>query len=336
MRRILILALVLGLAVFGLIYAEISLPEVTEAFSKAGWGIALVFLARIVVTFLLAVAWHWLFPKETRPALHICVKIRIVRDAINALLPVAQVGGDVVGARLVSLRSHAPAMAAASVVTDVFLQIVTQFVFTLVALALLIRHGGGDLIATNVMGGMMVVAPALLALFLIQRRDFGAILLSVLKRLAGDRALGATDAFYAALAVVQARRGALTASGVVHLLAWILGSLEVWFAFQFMGYPIGIAEALMIEALGHAIRGAAFAIPGAIGVQEAGLVILSGIFGIPPEPALAMSLIKRVADLAIGLPGLLLWHQMETGAVVQSGKPDETLLPIPQKDTHLQ
>jgi uncharacterized membrane protein YbhN (UPF0104 family) len=54
----------------------------------------------------------------------------------------------------------------------------------------------------------------------------------------------------------------------------------------------------------QAVRGAAFAIPSALGAQEAGLILLCGIFGIPPDQALALSLVKRAADLVLGVPGL--------------------------------
>ena len=67
----------------------------------------------------------------------------------------------------------------------------------------------------------------------------------------------------------------------------------------------------MIESLIDAVRGAAFAVPGALGAQEGGLIVLCALFGIPPDQALALSLVKRVADLALGLPGLLAWQIAE-------------------------
>jgi putative membrane protein len=332
LKRIAILVFVLALLAAGVIYSEISLRDVAEALRKAGWGIVLVLLARMLVTLMLAIAWIWLIPKDMQPSVRDCVTVRIVRDAINSLLPVAQVGGDFVGARLLGLRRVAPAVAAASVVTDVFLQVATQFLFTLLALGLLMYLGGGGGIVANVAGGLSIAAPALVAFLFVQRRGFGDITLKVLKKLAGERALGvtsATDAFYSALVTVQARKGAITASSVMHFLAWGLGSLEVWLALHFIGHPVSIAEAVVIEGLGQAVRGVAFAVPGAIGVQEGGFVILSGVFGVPPEPALAMALIKRAADLAIGLPGLFLWHQMEARMSVPSSKAqiDAALLP---------
>ena len=56
----------------------------------------------------------------------------------------------------------------------------------------------------------------------------------------------------------------------------------------------------------------AFVVPGAVGVQEGGLIVLCALFGVPANAALALSLIKRAADLAVGIPGLIGWHALET------------------------
>jgi uncharacterized membrane protein YbhN (UPF0104 family) len=83
-----------------------------------------------------------------------------------------------------------------------------------------------------------------------------------------------------------------------------------------MGHPVGIGEALVIESLLHAVRGAAFAVPGALGAQEGALVLLCAAFGIPPEQAIALSLVKRAADLVLGVPGLIGWQMLEWGRLV--------------------
>ena len=73
-----------------------------------------------------------------------------------------------------------------------------------------------------------------------------------------------------------------------------------------------------------AVRGAAFAVPGALGAQEGGLIVLCALFGIPPDQALALSLVKRAADVALGLPGLLVWQVAEgrrLRIVGRTGKP---------------
>jgi hypothetical protein len=43
--------------------------------------------------------------------------------------------------------------------------------------------------------------------------------------------------------------------------------------------------------------------------------MLGAIFGLPPEMALALSLLKRGRDLAIGIPALLAWQTLEGGAL---------------------
>ncbi|MGB8526972.1 MAG: TIGR00374 family protein, partial [Rhodoplanes sp.] len=94
--------------------------------------------------------------------------------------------------------------------------------------------------------------------------------------------------------------------------------------FAFMGRPVGWAEALVIESLIDAVRGAAFAVPGALGAQEGGLIVLCALFGIPPNEALALSLVKRAADVALGLPGLLVWQVAEgrrLRIIDRAGKP---------------
>jgi hypothetical protein len=88
------------------------------------------------------------------------------------------------------------------------------------------------------------------------------------------------------------------------MIGWLVGVLEVYIALGWMGHPVTIGEALVIESLVQAVRGAAFVIPSALGAQEGGLILLCGIFAIPPDQALAMSLIKRAADLVVGVPGL--------------------------------
>ena len=98
---------------------------------------------------------------------------------------------------------------------------------------------------------------------------------------------------------------------VWHLAGWFVGAIEVWVVLKFMGYQVDFGDAVIIESLMHAVRGAAFAVPGALGAQEGGLIVLCAIFGVPPEAALALSLVKRIPDLVIGVPGLVAWQTME-------------------------
>jgi len=101
-----------------------------------------------------------------------------------------------------------------------------------------------------------------------------------------------------------------------HLAAWVVGTGEVWLALRFLGHPVDLSTALLVESLGQAMRAAAFAIPGALGVQEGGYVLLGQMLGIDPDTALALSLSKRVRELSLGIPGLVAWQIEEANALL--------------------
>jgi hypothetical protein len=100
----------------------------------------------------------------------------------------------------------------------------------------------------------------------------------------------------------------------IHLIAWFYGALEAWVTFRLMGIRITGVEALVIDSLGTSLRTLGFMVPAAAGVQEAGYVLVSLLFGITPAQAIAFSLARRARDLAIGLPGLGLWQYLEAKA----------------------
>ena len=85
----------------------------------------------------------------------------------------------------------------------------------------------------------------------------------------------------------------------------------MWLALHFLGRPVGITTALLIESLGQVVRSSAFAVPGALGVQEAGYLLLGRTVDLGPETSLALSLVQRMRDLILGLPGLLAWWLVE-------------------------
>jgi uncharacterized membrane protein YbhN (UPF0104 family) len=92
---------------------------------------------------------------------------------------------------------------------------------------------------------------------------------------------------------IYRRNSAVTASFLLSLVGWIVGTGEVYLITLFLGAPVSWRDALLLESLGQAIRGAAFAIPGALGVQEGGYLLLAPLAGLSPDVGLALSLAKR-------------------------------------------
>lgn len=287
---------------------------VAHAVVSAGWATLLVVLARIVAVSGAGVGWWLLFPKDLRPSVRLCVLLRLVREAANALLPLAQIGGDFIGARCLALKGTRGTVAAASVVVDVLMQAATQLVFAIVGLVLLIAMGGNELLAWPIAIGIAIAIPALGGFFLVQGEGGQRVVKRLLALVAGERDLkifGTIADLFTRLATFYGNRRGLIRSAIWHAGVWFVGALEVWIVLRFMGYPVSYEQAVIIESLMHAVRGAAFAVPGALGAQEGSLIVLCGIFGVPPEAAIALSLVKRIPDLVIGVPGLMVWQAME-------------------------
>jgi uncharacterized membrane protein YbhN (UPF0104 family) len=113
------------------------------------------------------------------------------------------------------------------------------------------------------------------------------------------------------VAALYHRRAAVAGAVAIHTATWLLSAGELWLTLRFMNQPVSLAAAIIIDSLLNGLRTFAFAIPGALGVQEAGYVALGGLFALSPESALALSLIRRGRDLAYGIPGVLLWQAVE-------------------------
>jgi len=290
------------------------LDDVGNALASVGWGVLGVVLTRAATVSIAGAGWWLLFPVGRPLRLCTAVLLRSIREAINALLPLTQVGGDIIGARLLTFWAVPGSLGAATIIVDVLLQALTLFLFVALGIMTLIELGTDTTLAEAAATSLAVAAPTLGVFYLAQRRGGHRILHFMLSRLKADsnwRLLGTVDAVYQNLSVVYARRSGLAASGVVHMIGWLIGVAEVLIVLRCIGLPVTLGEALIIESLVQAVRGASFAVPGALGAQEAGLILLCGIFQIPPDQALALSFVKRAADLVIGVPGLVALQILE-------------------------
>jgi putative membrane protein len=310
-----------GIAVFiGLIMWS-GLGEISSAVLSVGWGMLFIVLIRVATVSVAGAGWWVLFPTRRRLSLGSAIFFRFVREAVNTLLPLTQVGGDIVGARLLTFWAVPGPLAVASVIIDVLMQAATLFLFAAVGLVVLVALGADQTPTWIAATGLGLAIPMLGGFYLAQRGAGRRLLYLVLSRLKFDgtwMVLGTVDAVYQSLATIYARRSNIAASGLVHMLGWLIGVAEVWIVLACMGHPVNVGDALVIESLVQAVRGGAFVIPSAVGAQEVGLILLCGLFGIPADQALALSLIKRAADIVVGLPGLVALQIVESGRLAAS------------------
>jgi glycosyltransferase 2 family protein len=315
LRSLAVGALVAGLALTVGLVVYFGAEAVAGALRAAGLvGLLAISLLHLVATTLMGIAWWLLVPRTgaTRPWLFLWG--RLMRDSGSEILPLSQVGGYVLGARALVLRGVSGAVAAASTLVDVTLELCAQLAFTAVGIGLLISLRPNTTLAEPLLFGLGFAVVLVAAFVVVQRR--GAHFFERLTaRLAGrwlTTIAARAETVQATIHEIHRRRSSLWACFFLHLLAWIWTSGEAWVVLRLMGAPLGIGAVLAIESLLYAVRSAAFVVPNALGVQEGAYIMLGAIFGLPPEMALGLSLLKRGRDLVLGVPALLAWQVFES------------------------
>ena len=308
------ISMLAGVALATVLVVHQGAGDVLGMLATLGWGFAPVVLVHVVQMLCSAFGWRSLIdPLWPRP-LPILLAIRWVREGTNGLLPVAHIGGEIIGARMLSFRGVRRDVAGASVVVDVTVEVVTQFLFTLVGLTLLLlgdrgRDGTASLVAAVLAAGLAVAG-----FVIAQRIGLFRLIEHVLDRVMGKArwlSVEGIKGLHDAIQAVHRRPRALAESAAWHFLEWLLGMVEVWLALHFMGVEIGLRQALILESLGQAAHSAGFVVPGAIGIQEGGLMLFGTMLGVAPEAALALSLTKRLRELLLGVPAIAAWQLVE-------------------------
>ncbi len=310
MKRLAVLLLAAGVALVVVLIAGAEGGDILRAFASLGlagfFGVLLLHGGMIA---LMGLSWSALADRPRVPYL----AARLLRDSAAEVLPLSQIGGFVLGARALVLSGISASVAAATTVVDVTAELAAQLAYTVLGVSLLAWLRPGSALTTPALAALGAMA-VLAALFTAAQRGGGVWIDRALERVAramlGPRESGGAG-LGAALRQVHAHPGRLAAAFGLHLLCWVLVGCETWIILRLIAAPVGLAAALVIDSLISGLRSMAFMVPQALGVQEGGYIMLGTLFGLAPEAALALSLVRRARDVAIGIPALLAWQVVE-------------------------
>jgi len=320
----LIIAAFLGCLLAVYLIIDSGAAQVAHAMLVIGWWLIPITLFHIVPLVFSALSWRELLPASSRPGAITVIWIRWIRESINSLLPVASIGGDIASVRLAHLQGVPGAQAAASMVVDTTVGAATQLIFVLSGVGLLLMRSTERsvlLLAGTVLIGTGVFFVAITAFVLLQHRGLFDGFAKLARRLLGEKWLSAYAESASAIddAVVATYRDGSTMlrANLLRLIGWAAGAGEIWLVMQSLGQPLSVVDALILESLSSGVRAAAFMLPGALGALEGSFVLFGALFGLPADTALAISLSKRVRELALGVPGLFVWHWIEGHYLLQ-------------------
>lgn len=280
----------------------------------AGAGLVLAASCHVVSMVLNARAWQVLMPPDTRPSLAVMTLAVWVRESVNGLLPVARIGGEIVSFRVLVRARLAPPLAAAGLMVDMALSVLSQMAFALVGVILLLRAGSNTGLTLQVAWGLLILVPFVAIFIVVQRGGIFGALAKIFDRLfAGRLSALIPDSHEADRAVnaLYARRGAIVSCFLWQCAGWVAGAIQIWAAAHFLGYRLSVADAIAIEALIQAVSSVAFVIPGALGVQEGAFILAGAAVGLDTPASLALAASRRTRDLVIFFPGLAAWSLLE-------------------------
>lgn len=311
-----------GVALFTALLIREGAPQVGKAIATAGWAILAVVAYHFLVPVLLdTLAWWVLFPRAERPRLGRVYWMRWIGESVTTLVPSAAVGGDIVRARLAAISGTPIATAAGTVLVDLTLGVFTQAAFTILGIVLLVNATGSKDFVRPTLIGTVVGVVAVCGFYFVQRAGMFRFLARMIAKIANSpewhSLVQSGETLDATVRTLYARRSAVLACCGWTILSLILNSGEIYIALWALNLHPTIVNAIILQSMALTIRSAAFAVPGGIGVQEGGYVVVACLLGLATdtfkcgEIGFALSAISRVRELAFGVPGLVAWQFIE-------------------------
>jgi uncharacterized protein (TIRG00374 family) len=313
LRYALWLALPLTLA---WVLRDVSLDALVQSLQALSVG-ELLLLAAVNVLVVLAFSGRWWALLRARgqriPYLRLSA-YRLAAFAVSYFTPGTHFGGEPLQVHLVNRRHSLPVpIAAASVILDKTIEMIANFAFLAVGLAVVVRLGlqpVGSGVVLRAASLLLLVAPALYLVAAWRGKRPGTWLAArVGLRPEGTGwkaalARGLEESEREVATAAQQAPWGIVAGGAFSLLSWGLLLLEWAMALHFMEIALSGAE---VVAVVTAARLALFVpLPGAAGALEASLLFALTELGASPAQALGVALIIRVRDLAFGALGLWL------------------------------
>ena len=275
-------------------------PAIAASIARVGWRLAIVIVVPTVFVALFDVlGWRYAFTRDRVPLVTL-FWTRLAGEAVNLTTPTAALGGEAVKTWL--LRDHVSlAESVPSVIVAKTTITIAQGLLLLLGVVLAWTSLAADSRLLIAMQWLLALELVALSIFVLaQTRGlaaFGGRLLGRfgVRRFAGHEGLGRVDRTLADFYLRQP--GRLTLSIACHFAAWLLGALETWIILRFLGTPVSLVTATVIEAFGTGIRFATFMIPGSLGALEGGYAATFAALGLGGTMGVSFSLVRRIREI---------------------------------------
>ena len=331
-----LILLIAGLLTLILLVWNIGPERIYETASQLGpTGLCVLLIPSTIMYIVDAYGWKvTLGPSAKNIPFWRVLAIRTAGEAVNLTTPTAYVGGEPLKAYLLT-KHHVPMVEGlASVVIAKTTMTIAEVVFILMGIALAFWRVGADgssgQTITAGLGSVGVLVLVTTALVFVQQQGLFTWLLEFLRKIGlkvhyleiREKKLRSLDRtildFY--------RDNRLTFSSSIGLffVGWMAEALEAYVIIYFLGGPAMALFAISISALSAFIKSGTFFIPGSLGAQDGGNMLVLKAFGYSDVTGITFALIRRVRELVwIGMGLLCLALVGGKAAVIRERRADD-------------
>ena len=325
--------LFVGLLTLILIVWHIGPGQIYDAAAQLGPVALLVLLIPSVIMYVIE-AYGWkvtLGPSAKAIPFWRVLAIRTAGEVVNMTTPTAYVGGEPLKAYLLKKHNVPMVEGLASVIIAKTTMTIAEVLFILLGIALAFWTVGADSSSGQTVAAALLSVGLLLfgtaAFVFVQRRGLFTWILEFLRKIglkiayleAREEKLRSLDRTI--LDFYRHKRPAFYSSIGLFFLGWMAEALEVYVIIYYLGGPAMALSAISIGALAVLIKGGTFFIPGSLGAQDGGNVLLLSAFGYSDVTGITFALLRRFRELVwIGLGLLCLALVGGRAAAIQEGR----------------
>jgi glycosyltransferase 2 family protein len=293
-----------GLLLFIVLLWRIGANAVGQQLLRAGWALPLVFVPYALTIACETSAWWCAFPRGESVRVLDLVRLTVAAKAVQLLTPSIVQAGEFLKVHLLRATGVRMDLGPASVVIAKTTMTIGELLFIGLGLTFVFGYTAVDHgMAKYAWLGMVVMGAGVAGMLVWQRTGVFRPLRWISRRIGPlgrfvdrhEALLRSTEGFIRAHLDEKWRFGL---SCAWFFLAWASGIIEAWALLVVLGLPPDVSSAVAIQAWSAIVTRLTTFIPGNLGAQEAGVVVIFSFLGLSPESAMAFAVLRRLRQLA--------------------------------------
>jgi glycosyltransferase 2 family protein len=309
-----------GLLLFLVLLWRVGPSAIGQLLWKAGWAIPLVFVPYALKIVCEALGWRFAFPSGPKSIrFNDLVRLTVATKAVQLLTPSITQAGEFMKVHLLRTTGIAVDIGAASVVVAKTTITIAEFLFIMLGLTVALGYMTVEPVLTmSVALGIVVMGFGLVGVLIWQRFGMFRPLIWISRRIGAlasfvDRHKGLLSSTENIVREYLDERARFGCSLLWFFLGWTAGIVEAWAFLSILGLTSDIVSVGVIQVWSVIVTRLTTFIPGNLGVQEAGIVMIFSFIGLSPDSAMAFAVLRRLRELGWIAAGLGYLARMSRG-----------------------